>query len=352
MQGFGLQIKPAGNNCNLRCKYCYAAPFAKSCIKIMPLDILETAIRKNLAFQGSVFFSWHGGEPLLAGIDFFKKAVEFIDKYKNSEHIVTNMVQTNATLITPEFARFFKDNGITVSVSIDGPEFLHNLNRVDHAGIGSFSNVMRGVKYLRDVGLQPPVIATITQDSIKYGKEIFDFLVTSGFTDIKFSPVYDSCSDNFSVSSDDWFYFLKDVLHAWFEHGDTSVKVREIDEVVAWLSNKTMNLCASKHSCLSWISIDPDGNIYPCEYLRSEMPYGNILDMDLADVYKTASYARFKKLFLHKPEKCQKCRFWDLCGNGCPATRVKDGLMTHDGVYVYCEERIKLFNELKNILES
>ena len=75
MQGFGLQIKPAGNNCNLRCKYCYAAPFAKSCIKIMPLDILETAIRKNLAFQGSVFFSWHGGEPLLAGIDFFKKAV-------------------------------------------------------------------------------------------------------------------------------------------------------------------------------------------------------------------------------------------------------------------------------------
>ncbi len=352
MRGFGMQIKPAGNNCNLRCKYCYAAPFANPKIKIMPLDILEIAIRKNLSFQKNVFFSWHGGEPLMAGIDFYKSAVRYMNKYKASNHSITNMLQTNATLVTSEFAQFFKDNNFTVSVSIDGPEVIHDLNRVDFYNKGSFKRVMCGVKILRDAGLQPPVIATVTQSSLQYAKDIFNFLVDNGFTDIKFSPVYDSSSDSFSVDSEKWFLYLKNVLYAWFERGNNDIKVREIDEVIAWLSNKTINMCSSNQACLNWISIDPDGNVYPCEYLRSEMPYGNIQEIDLKDIYKTASYLRFKKLFLHQPEKCKICKFWSVCKNGCPATRVQDDILTHDGIYVYCNERIALYEELKRILDS
>lgn len=351
-KSFGMQIKPAGNNCNLKCRYCYAAPFATKELKIMPLDVLEVAIKKNLNFQKNVFFSWHGGEPLLPGMDFYKKVVEIINKYKTAEHSILNMIQTNATLITPEFATFLKQNDFVVSVSIDGPEHVHNLNRIFHAGTGSFKQVMEGVNNLKEAGLNPPVIATVTKQTSKYAKEVFDFFANNGFTDIKYSPVYDSTTDAFSIGADKWFQYLRDVLYAWFELGDTNIKVREIDEVLAWFANKPINLCSSKQTCLNWVSLDPDGEIYPCEYLRSDMSYGNIKDMNLADIYTTNAYAIFKKLFLHKPEKCINCQFWDLCGNGCPATRVKDGQLTKDGVYVYCEERIKLYNELKNILSS
>lgn len=253
-KSFGMQIKPVGSNCNLKCKYCYAAPFATEKMNIMSAEILEIAVSKIMAFQNNVFFSWHGGEPLLPGLEFYKNVVRIINKYKTPYHQIKNMVQTNATLITLEFAKFFKDNDFIISVSIDGPEHVHNANRVCQKGRDSFSNAMCGVEVLRQVGLNPPVIATVTKDTAKYARDTFKFFVDNGFTDIKFSPVYDSVSDNFSISSDDWFAYLKEILNVWFEYGDANIKVREIDEVIAWLSNKIINLCSSKQTCLSWIS--------------------------------------------------------------------------------------------------
>jgi uncharacterized protein len=152
-KAFGIQIKPIGNNCNLRCKYCYAAPFAKPKIKTIPLDILETAIRKTFEFQNDIFFTWHGGEPMVPGLDFYESVVEIMNKYKTPKHIVRNMIQTNATLITPEFADFFVKNNFIPSVSIDGPEYIHNKNRIKFGGDGSFDMVMAGVKNLRNVGM-------------------------------------------------------------------------------------------------------------------------------------------------------------------------------------------------------
>ncbi len=126
--------------------------------------------------------------------------------------------------------------------------------------------------------------------------------------------------------------------------------IRELDEVIAWLSDKTINLCSSDKSCLNWVSIDPEGQLYPCEYLRSLASYGNILDTDLQNLQKTIAYKNFKKVFLQMPEKCHKCEFYRFCGNGCPATRVKDNLMAHDGIFVYCEQRKKLYKEIKKLV--
>jgi uncharacterized protein len=347
-----MQIKPAGNNCNLKCKYCYAAPFATAKTNIMPKYILDVAIKKIMEFQKDVCFSWHGGEPLLPGLKFYQNAADIISKYKTPSHKIMNMVQTNATLITPEFAEFFKKNDFVISVSIDGPKYVHDANRIYCENNGSFEAVMRGVEILRQAGLNPPVIATVTKDTAIYAADTFKFFAENGFTDIKFSPVYDSVADNFSISADDWFMYLKNILDAWFKHGDVNIKIREIDEVIAWLSNKTINMCSSKQACLSWVSMDTNGDIYPCEYLRSYIPYGNIENINLAELQKTVSYRNFRKLFLHKPEKCITCDFFKLCGNGCPATRVLDGKMTHDGVYVYCEQRKLLFKELKKIFNN
>ncbi len=145
MKNFGIQVKPVGSNCNLKCKYCYAAPFSKEKIQIMPENILEATVKKFFQYQKNIFFSWHGGEPLIPGIEFYKTFVKILNKYKTEEHKIQNLIQTNATLITDDFAKFFKENDFKVSISLDGSQKIHNTNRIYKDGIGSFENVMRGV---------------------------------------------------------------------------------------------------------------------------------------------------------------------------------------------------------------
>lgn len=119
-----------------------------------------------------------------------------------------------------------------------------------------------------------------------------------------------------------------------------------------WYADKTLCLCSSRGKCLNWISIDELGNIYPCEYLRITNTYGNIREIRLKDVFKTKQYEDFKTKVLTIPEKCKSCELYRLCHNGCPATRIKDGKLSHDGVYVYCNQRKKLFEEIKNIIRG
>lgn len=118
------------------------------------------------------------------------------------------------------------------------------------------------------------------------------------------------------------------------------------------MSNKKLNLCTTDRACLNWISIDPDGNIYPCEYLRSSMPYGNIKNINFNELQNNINYKNFKKTFLNKNDKCKSCDFFDLCGNGCPVTRIKNNKIKYDGVYVYCESKQNLFKMIKNILNK
>ena len=136
----------------------------------------------------------------------------------------------------------------------------------------------------------------------------------------------------------------------WMENQDTEIKVREIDEVLEWFSDETINTCSSTNSCINWMSIDEEGNIYPCEYLRATESYGNVKYIPLCKVFETDAYKRFVSKVMYVPEECKNCTFYDKCGNGCPATRIKDNNLVFDGKYVYCEQRCKLYAYLAEIL--
>lgn len=128
--------------------------------------------------------------------------------------------------------------------------------------------------------------------------------------------------------------------------------LKTINEVIAWLLKRSINLCSCNRTCLHWVSIDPKGEIYPCEYLREQYYYGNITQMELRDVYYTSPYQGFKKIYETVPLKCQHCGSFKVCGNGCPATRVRDGKISLDGVYAFCEQRRKLFYEIEKVFKS
>ena len=165
MENITLQIKPAGNYCNMDCTYCYASPFRGKHFEVLDLVLLEKLIKEAFEASNHVIITWHGGEPTLPGIEYYEEVMRIIKKYKGRLKHVTNMIQTNATLVTPEFARFFKKNKFAVSVSIDGNEETHDKNRTYCNGKGSYAKVMQGVYNLRKAGISPPVIATVSKST-------------------------------------------------------------------------------------------------------------------------------------------------------------------------------------------
>jgi uncharacterized protein len=348
---FSVQIKPVGNICNLDCKYCYAKPFSRP-NQIMSEEIFERTVRQCLQNSSYPTFSWHGGEPTLAGYDFFQRAMNLMERYRQSGQKIRNLIQTNATKITPKLAKLFKKYNFGISVSLDGPEHVHGINRILMNGDNSFPDVMRGIKVIRESGLDPSVICTVSKETLPFATETFNFLVAQGFKRIKYSPVFDSLEDKFSITSSDWFEYLKAVFCQWFNIGDPTIQVRDLDEVIIWLSRKSMSLCSVDRTCLHWVSINPAGEIYPCEYLRDGYHYSNITQMELSDVFYSHGFQEFKKAYETIPIKCQQCEFFKLCGNGCPATRVKNGKISSDGVYAFCEERQALFHEIKKAFDA
>ena len=350
MKEITLQLKPVGNHCNLHCSYCYAAPFKKEKYKILDLKLLEKVIKEALELSDNVIISWHGGEPTMVGLDYFKDYMKIVNKYKKDNQNVVNMLQTNATLITDDMAQFFKDNGFIISISLDGDETSHNKNRYNYKGQGSFKDTMAGVEKLRKHGIFPPLIATVTQSTINDGLKNFNFFVNNGLKEIKFSHVYDSDTDEFSINNEEWYNYTRSILDEWLKLQDRSIKIREIDEILSWIIGKNLNICANQGMCLSWLSVDEDGDIYPCEYLRKDNPYGNIKEMNLKDVFSSDSYLKFKNKVISMPDKCKKCELLNFCHNGCPATRIKENKLSYDGLYVYCEQRKSLINDIKNML--
>lgn len=313
----------------------------------MSETVLERTIKCCVSSSEHPIFTWHGGEPTLAGLAFFKKALDLMGQYRRPGQVITNAIQTNATRIDSGFAAFFKERSFLVGVSLDGPEKVHGAHRLNSAHRNSYSGVMKGVETLRKAGVAPSVICTVTRDTLDKAEEVFRFLLAQGFTNIKYSPVYDSTGDRFNIGHDEWFSYLRTVFDIWFENGDPQIEVRELDEVIVWLSNETLPLCSSERSCLRWVSVDPNGELYPCEYLKTNRPYGNILEMGFEDISNTPAYQRFREDFLTPPQQCQECQFYPLCGNGCPATRTVNGVVSPRGVYVYCQERRELYNYIK-----
>jgi len=345
---FSVQLKPMGNYCNARCDYCYAKSYLAP-RKIMPMDTLEILIKKILD-QKSLYptFSWHGGEPTAVGINFFKNAITIMKKYRKSNQTIINQIQTNGTLITRELANFFHDNNFGVSVSLDGPPKIHGLHRKFSNGENTFDSVMRGIENLKAADINPGILCTVTKGSLSYATEIFDFFIDCGFNKIKFNPVFDSIQDKFSLSNEEWLEFLKNIFNKWFELGDPNIQVRELDETISWISGTTINHCIGKKTCLSWISVNPNGDVYPCEYLKEDFYYGNIHQLALKDIINSEKYQKLSLLYNVVPKKCKHCSFYNLCGNGCPVTRIDNGNLSMSGIYVFCEQKKYLYHYINN----
>jgi uncharacterized protein len=349
-----IQAKIVGDFCNLRCTYCRDREFDQAGKRVMTINMLESLINSLGNMPGPVQrMHWLGGEPTLAGLDFFKKVILFQASHPHKRWI--NTIQTNATLITNEWAEFLRANEFKVGVSVDGTSQTHDADRINLAGRGTYSSVMRGVGLLREAGIQPSVICVVTKRNERQGPQMLRGLVDSGFTSIAFNAFYNVATnfseDPFAVSDASWAQFLKDIFEEWVRIDRADVKVRELDGIMAWTQGRVARSCVFRGTCSSWMLVDHNGDIYPCERLGRSTKFGNISEVSsFSEVLDNQQYRSFAERTVKLPLKCESCSMKSFCHNGCVAHRMEsEDSSPH---YVYCGSRLSFYSYLQDQLKE
>jgi len=353
---FAAIVKPT-DNCNMACPYCYVD--RKSTKLWMENDVLEATIVKITRLiqnQRLIHFIWHGGEPLLLGLNFFKKIVALQRKHCLGTKI-ENCIQTNGTLLTEEMIRFFVKNHFSISLSIDGPASIHNINRKFPNGEGSFDKVMQTVTLLRKYGQVIGAVAVITKATLPNIRNLYSFMKKLGIQ-FRINPIIQVGPDrqNYDASGITALEYgkaMQELFDLWF-FDDTPIHIDPINIIVGNMISNTVWGCDYHRGCLQdIICINPDGNLYPCgQFAGNEKFYlGNILKDSIETVLSNPVFLEVRQRSPKLIKECQSCEFVRICNSGClvAAWMRGKGILAPD---YFCEGRKLLFAHIRKRLED
>ena len=358
---FGTMVKPIGSACNLDCHYCYYRDKSEIYGGNMPRmseELLETYIRQYIegASQQNISFCWHGGEPLMAGLPFFEKAMELQRKYADGK-VIENTLQTNGILVNDDWCRLFKENNFLIGLSLDGPEDIHDAFRRDCGGAPTFARVMRAVELMKKHGVEFNILATVNARSEERGVEVYKFL-TSINPYIQFLPVVEyvrmrpgkrplivSPDDEeavpapWSVSSKGYGKFMCDVFDEWVKYDVGRNFVQLFDVILGNWCGVPPSLCAFAEVCGDGLVVEHNGDVYSCDhFVYPEYRLGNIATDELAAMYSSReqhSFGRDKRDAL--PMECKRCNYYFLCHGECPKHRFEYAKNGEPYMNVLCE---------------
>jgi uncharacterized protein len=308
----------------MRCRYCFYAEVSKGRDCVMSDETLENIVRKSLAFaEDSCAFAFQGGEPTLAGIEFYKKVIQLQRAYRKRDVHVTNAIQTNGLGVTEEFAAFFAENGFLVGLSMDGNADTHDALRPDASGRGTYARVRAAAKLLRRHDAEFNILCVVNRLTAAAPGAVYDALKQYQF--LQFIPCIDvSDGEAFSPPPALYANFLKvtfDRYYNGFERGDY-VSVRNFDGYVNLLLNLPPDSCAARGVCGGYCLIEADGSVYPCDFYASDAwRLGNINETGLVRITNGEKAARFVDASKNIPPDCAACEWHFLCRGGCARDR-------------------------------
>ena len=358
---FGTMVKPIGSACNLDCHYCYYRDKSEIYGNNMPRmseELLETYIRQYIqgASQQNITFCWHGGEPLMAGLPFFRKAMELQKKYAGDK-VIENTLQTNGILVNEEWCSFFKENNFLVGLSLDGPEDIHDAFRHDCGGAPTFARVMKTVELMTRTGTEFNILSTVNARSEGRGTEVYRFLRALN-PYMQFLPVVeyvrqrpgkrplivspdeeDAVEAPWSVSSKGYGQFMCDVFDEWMKSDVGNCFVQLFDVTLANWCGVQPPLCAFGEICGDGMVVEHNGDVYSCDhFVYPEYRLGNIMEGELVDMYRSdeqQSFGRDKRDAL--PMECKRCNYYFLCHGECPKHRFAYARNGEPYMNVLCE---------------
>ncbi|MEX1030315.1 MAG: anaerobic sulfatase maturase [Paenibacillaceae bacterium] len=350
----GVMWKTVSEDCNLVCDYCYYSTCGgKPDHKIRKIDdiLLEKFIQEYMALsRGTASFAWQGGEPLLAGLDFFEKIVSLQAKYAPPNTSISNALQTNGTLIHDRWAAFFKQYHFLVGVSLDGPQHIHDKRRVDAQGQGSFERVMRGISHLSRHSVEFNILTVIHKDNVGKAKELFQFYDQEKFNFVQFIPCMQFHSKQiaqpgiYEITPEQYGDFLCEAFDCWYNDGNPRISERFFDNMLAVYAHREAELCIHRKECSKTLILEHNGDAYPCDfYIHPDWKIGNVGADALSDILRHPLYDDFLNLKPKLPEQCMTCSYVDLCYGGCPRNRRwSEDLSTSDPDY-FCHSYRQIY---------
>lgn len=357
-----VMLKPAGAHCNLACKYCYYLeknklyPTAQR--HLMSDEMLEQFTREYIEAQtmNQVLFTWHGGEPLLRSIDFYRKALSLQQKYAGGRRI-DNVIQTNGTLLTDEWCEFFAQNHWLVGISIDGPQPDHDHYRLTAAGKTSWKKVMQGIKLLKKHGVEWNAMAVVNAYNANHPLEFYRFFKENGCQFLQFTPIVErltrhedgrtlaSLADKdeislseASVAPEQWGYFLCAIFDEWVRKDVGKIFVEIFDCTLANWMGISPGICAYSKECGHAGVMEHNGDVYSCDhFVFPEYKLGNIRDHSLIDMLYGEQQQEFSRLkHSSLPRQCKECDMEFACHGECPKNRFMKDKYGDSGLNYLC----------------
>lgn len=359
---YTAMIKPVGTACNLRCAYCYYLD--KEILHstgVISDERMERFVSDYIASNvgDEVLFCFHGGEPLLAGIDFYHKVIGWQQKYAGRKRI-TNTLQTNGTKIDQRWAEFFAEHDFLIGISIDGPEEVHNARRGN-----SWAAAMRGLECLKRAGVEFNTLSAVSSASAGRGADVYQFLKSIGSRYMQFLPVAEFLDDGhiaarsgqvaqWSIGASDWGQFLIDVFDRWVICDVGQYFVTTFDAVLAGYCGVPPGICAFGENCGSAVVVEHTGDVYSCDhFVYPQHRLGSIDEKSLGTMVRSGEQFRFGAAKSDSVgAKCRSCLYLPLCHGECPKHRDESGdNLLCDGYVAFFRHSRPYFEQMRELLE-
>ncbi|MCJ7659005.1 MAG: anaerobic sulfatase maturase, partial [Anaerolineales bacterium] len=348
--------KPSGATCNLACSYCFFLDkellYPNSKFR-MPEEVLEDYIQQLIETHRSnqVTVAWQGGEPTLMGLDFYRQAIAYQEKYRKpgmtsmQRMRFENTMQTNGTLLDDEWCEFFKENDYLIGISIDGPRHLHDAHRVDKGGAPTFDKVMCGLRLLQKHGVEYNILVTVNRATADHPKEVYKFLRDEAGTEwIQFIPVIERMNPGGlnliqegeqvsprSVGPEQFGRFLIGVFDEWVYNDVGKVYVQTFEAALRnWLDMPTSGMCVFEKTCGYGLALEHNGDLYSCDhFVEPDYLLGNIQEEHMIELVGSDEQYKFgQDKYDTLPKYCLECPVLFACNGECPKnrfTRTPDG---------------------------
>lgn len=339
----------------MRCRYCfYHDETENRSVKsfgFMSEQTLEAIIQKSLSYAtDSCTFGFQGGEPMLAGLDFFKNLIALQRKHNTRNLKIFNALQTNGTLIDDDWASFLEENKFLVGISLDGDESLHNLYRKDAQGNGTFACVMQGIEALKRYNVEFNILTVVTAQTAKRIKDIYAFYMKHGLVYQQYIACLDPVGEQrgkrkYSLTPELYTRFLKNLFDVWYQDRIEGrfVYNRYFENLAAILLGQHAESCDMNGVCSVQYAIESDGSVYPCDfYMLDECCIGNINTNSLQEIDQNRESIGFIQQSAILPEQCRSCPWLRLCRGGCRRNRIAENEYD-SGVNYFCESYQEFF---------
>lgn len=334
-----LLVKPASSLCNMRCSYCFYTDEAGR--RQLKPGIMSDAVMVKLidavfsaaAPGAEISFAFQGGEPTLAGLDFYTRFCDAVHSRNTGNLPVHWSIQTNGLLIDESWGNFLKEHRFLTGLSLDGTAALHDAFRTDTAGHRTCSRVLQSLRLLKRKGVPVNLLCVITEPAARKPKAVYGALKGLGVPFVQFIPCLSPLDPEprrmpWSLSADSYGRFLCTVFDLWFadwQRGEY-LSIRQFEDWIRLAMGQSPDMCASCGSCGGYLVVESDGSLYPCDFYALDEWCLGMVDQGLTAALDSERMRSFRRRSRNLPADCRSCRFFPVCQGGCPRNWQMRGL--------------------------